>query len=88
MENATIKNKAGIAIPVSAFATISHSLNDFKTVSRTNGAPSVTLNVIKTPSANITDVADQVKDRVSHLHLDTVNPKDVSFQIFLTEKKN
>ncbi|WP_129730460.1 efflux RND transporter permease subunit [Ectobacillus funiculus] len=83
MENATIKNKEGKAIPVSAFGTISHSLNDVKTVSRTNGAPSVQLNVIKTPSANITDVADQVKDRVAQLHLDTVNPKDVSFQVLL-----
>ncbi|GAA3332896.1 hypothetical protein GCM10020331_094790 [Ectobacillus funiculus] len=47
------------------------------------------LNVIKTPSANITDVADQVKDRVAQLHLDTVNPKDVSFQVLLDrEKKN
>lgn len=83
MENATIKNKEGKAIPVSAFGTISHSLNDVKTISRTNGAPSVQLNVIKTPSANITDVADQVKDRVAQLHLDTVNPKDVSFQVLL-----
>ncbi|KMY56178.1 acriflavine resistance protein B [Bacillus sp. FJAT-27231] len=87
MEKATIKNKEGKAIPVSAFGTITHSLNDVKTVSRTNGSPSVTLNVIKTPSANITDVADQVKDRVSHLHLDTVNPKDVSFQVLLDREK-
>jgi multidrug efflux pump subunit AcrB len=87
MENATIKNKQGNVIPVSAFGTITHSLNDLKTVSRTNGTPSVTLNVIKTPSANITDVANQVKDRVSHLHLDTVNPKDVSFQVLLDREK-
>ncbi|MFJ8261182.1 efflux RND transporter permease subunit [Rummeliibacillus sp. NPDC094406] len=87
MESATIQNKDGKAIPVSAFGTITHSLNDVKTVSRTNGSPSVTLNVIKTPSANITDVADQVKDRVSHLHLDTVNPKDVSFQLLLDREK-
>lgn len=83
MENATIKNSEGKVIPVSAFGTITHSLNDLKTVSRTNGAPSVTLNVIKTPSANITDVANGVKDRVAHLQLDTVNPKDVSFSVLL-----
>lgn len=87
MENATIKNKEGNVIPVSTFGTITHSLNDVKTVSRTNGAPSVTLNVIKTPSANITDVADQVKVRVAHLHLDTVNPKDVSFHVLLDREK-
>ncbi|MED1469919.1 efflux RND transporter permease subunit [Bacillus salipaludis] len=87
MANATITNKAGKAIPVSAFGTVTHSLNDLKTVSRTNGTPSVTLNVIKTPSANITDVADQVKDRVSHLQLETTNPKDVSFQVLLDREK-
>ncbi|NHM33793.1 efflux RND transporter permease subunit [Neobacillus terrae] len=87
MENSTIKNKEGKTIPVSAFATITHSLNDVKTVSRTNGVPSVQLNVIKTPSANITDVANQVKDRVSRLHLDTINPKDVSFQVLLDREK-
>ncbi|MEH7106430.1 efflux RND transporter permease subunit [Bacillus sp. JJ1764] len=87
MENVTIKNKEGKLIPVSAFGTITHSLNDVKTISRTNGAPSVTLNVIKTPSANITDVANQVKDRVAHLHLDTINPKDVSFQVLLDREK-
>ncbi|MGJ7911513.1 efflux RND transporter permease subunit [Neobacillus sp. LXY-1] len=87
MENVTIKNKEGKLIPVSAFGTITHSLNDVKTISRTNGAPSVTLNVIKTPSANITDVANKVKDRVAHLHLDTINPKDVSFQVLLDREK-
>ncbi|MGX9135076.1 efflux RND transporter permease subunit [Rummeliibacillus sp. JY-2-4R] len=87
MESATIKNKDGKVIPVSAFGTITHSLNDVKTISRTNGEPSVTLNVIKTPSANITDVADQVKDRVLHLQLDTVNPKNVSFKVLLDREK-
>ncbi|MGG3564351.1 efflux RND transporter permease subunit [Neobacillus rhizosphaerae] len=87
MENASIKNKLGKAIPVSAFGTISHSLNDVKTISRTNGKPSVVLNVIKTPSANITDVADQVKDRIAHLHLDTINPKDISFHVLLDREK-
>jgi multidrug efflux pump subunit AcrB len=87
MENTTIKNKEGKAIPLSAFGTISHSLNDVKTVSRTNGEPSVQLNVIKTPSANITDVAEQVKERIQQLHLETVNPKDVSFHVLLDREK-
>jgi multidrug efflux pump subunit AcrB len=87
MENATIKNKDGKQVPISAFGTISHSLNDAKTVSRTNGQPSVTLNIIKSPSANITDVAEQVKDRIAHLQLVTVNPKDVSFNVLLDREK-
>lgn len=87
MNKITIKNSAGDAVPLTAFGTISHSLNDVKTVSRTDGKPSVQLNVIKTPSANITDVAQQVKERVSHLQLDSVNPGDVSFNILLDREK-
>jgi multidrug efflux pump subunit AcrB len=45
------------------------------------------LNVIKTPSANITDVAEQVKERIQQLHLETVNPKDVSFHVLLDREK-
>ncbi|WP_277424223.1 efflux RND transporter permease subunit [Cohnella candidum] len=62
-----IKNKDGISVPLSAVADISRSLNDVKTISRTNGKASVLLNVIKTPSANITTVAAQVKERVSRI---------------------
>lgn len=87
MNKITIKNSAGDAVPLTAFGTIFHSLNDVKTVSRTDGKPSVQLNVIKTPSANITDVAQQVKERVSHLQLDSVNPGDVSFNILLDREK-
>ncbi|MCQ6265106.1 efflux RND transporter permease subunit [Fictibacillus sp. WQ 8-8] len=87
MKNTTIKNSEGKLIPLSAVGTITHSLNDVKTVSRTNGKPSVQLNVIKTPSANITEVAKLVKDRIQHLHLDTVNPKDVHFQVLLDREK-
>ncbi|WP_409292862.1 efflux RND transporter permease subunit [Peribacillus sp. SCS-37] len=64
-----IKNAEGNAVPLSAVATISHSLNDVRTVARSDGKASVQLNVIKTPSANITDVAESVKDRVHGLEL-------------------
>ncbi|WP_336883640.1 efflux RND transporter permease subunit [Priestia koreensis] len=87
MEGATIKNKEGKAIPISNFASITHSLNDVKTVSRTNGEPSVTLNIIKTPSANITDVAKQVKERVAHLQLDTIHPNDLHFKVLLDREQ-
>jgi Cation/multidrug efflux pump len=65
--NLTIKNKQGDTVALSAVADISHSLTDVKTVSRTNGQASVLIDVIKTPSANIIDVAKQVKDRVAQL---------------------
>ncbi len=65
LNNLIIKNKDGNSVPLSAVATVSQSLTDIKTVSRTDGKASVLLNVIKTPSATITDVAAHVKDRVA-----------------------
>ncbi|KQL41340.1 acriflavine resistance protein B [Bacillus sp. FJAT-25509] len=62
-----IKNSDGNQIPLSAFATVTHALNDVKTIARTDGKTSVQLNVIKTQSANITDVAKNVKERIKGL---------------------
>ncbi|MFD0048122.1 efflux RND transporter permease subunit [Actinomycetes bacterium NPDC127524] len=67
VKDTKIKNPDGKAIPLLAVATISHSLNDVRTVARSDGKASVQLNVIKTPSANITDVAKSVKERVHGL---------------------
>ncbi|WP_088069342.1 efflux RND transporter permease subunit [Gottfriedia luciferensis] len=63
----TVKNADGDSIPLSSFGTVVHALNDVKTVSRTDGKTSVQLNVIKTQSANITDVAENVKNRIKEL---------------------
>ncbi|MCY9667400.1 efflux RND transporter permease subunit [Paenibacillus alginolyticus] len=76
-----IKNKDGDTVPLSAVANISKSLNDVTTVSRTDGKASVLINVIKTPSANITTVAQNVKDRVSNLT--AVKNGDVSMNLVL-----
>ncbi|MEC0146581.1 efflux RND transporter permease subunit [Paenibacillus alginolyticus] len=67
LSNIPIKNKQGISVPLSSVADLSHSLTDVKTVSRTNGKASILLDVLKTPSANITDVANHVKERVSQI---------------------
>jgi len=67
INNIAIKKSDGISVPLSEVATVSRSLNDVQTISRTDGKASVLLNVIKTPGANITDVADQIKTRVAVL---------------------
>ncbi|WP_028403032.1 efflux RND transporter permease subunit [Ectobacillus panaciterrae] len=85
IKNVLVKNTEGKSVPLSSIADISHSLNDMKTVSRTNGQASVVLNVIKTPSANITDVAEQVKDRVQHLA--SVKNGDVSLHALLDREQ-
>lgn len=67
LSNIPIENKQGISVPLSSVADLSHSLTDVKTVSRTNGKASVLLDVLKTPSSNITDVAKHVKDRIQQI---------------------
>lgn len=42
-------------------------MTDIKTISRTDGKASVLLDIIKTPSSNITDVANKVKTRVQQI---------------------
>ncbi|OKP66018.1 acriflavine resistance protein B [Paenibacillus sp. P3E] len=78
-----IKNKDGDSVPLSAVASVSQSLTDVKTVSRTNGKASVLINVIKTPTATITDVAKHVRDRVSGIS--AVKNGDVSMNL-LTDR--
>lgn len=80
-EGLQIRNKNGVSVPLSAVADISRSLTDVKTVSRTNGRASVLIDVIKTPSANIIDVAKQVKQRVASLP--SLNNGEVSLQLTL-----
>ncbi|MBP0726843.1 efflux RND transporter permease subunit [Bacillus sp. RG28] len=69
MKDVKIKNADGNPVPLSAFASMTHALNDASTVSRTDGKTSIQLNIIKSPSANITDVAKNVKDRINGLQL-------------------
>ncbi len=76
-----IQNKQGKKIPLSAVADVSHSLTDVKTVSRTNGKPSVLLNVLKAPSANITDVSDRVQQRIAQIP--AIKDGDVSLTMML-----
>lgn len=81
--NLNIKNKDGDSVSLSDVASVSQSLTDVKTVSRTNGKASVLINVIKTPTATITGVAAHVKERVSGIS--AVKSGDVSMTL-LTDR--
>lgn len=82
LANVPIKSKKGdIIVPLSAVADVAHSLTDVKTVSRTNGRTSVLIDVIKTPSANIIDVANNVKTRAASL--EAVNNGDIKLDLQL-----
>ncbi|MCZ8517610.1 efflux RND transporter permease subunit [Paenibacillus filicis] len=57
----------GTTIPLSAVADVTPSMVDLQTVSRTNGYPSVVMDVLKNPSSNITDVSNRVHQRLQEL---------------------
>lgn len=57
----------GHIVPLSAVADLSKSMIDLQTISRTDGAASVFFDVLKTPSANITDVSQKVRSRIQDI---------------------
>ena len=59
-----IHDSDGKTVPLSDVADISNSIVNLQTISRTNGNPSVLLDVLKTPSSNITDVSDRIKSKI------------------------
>ncbi|WP_276352315.1 efflux RND transporter permease subunit [Cohnella caldifontis] len=81
LKSLPIRNSKGDSVPLTAVADLGKSLNDVKTVARTDGKASVLIQVVKSPSANITTVARQVKDRVAGLS--AVENGDVSMNLLL-----
>jgi multidrug efflux pump subunit AcrB len=67
LQNLSIHGQNGKTVPLSAVADISNSIVNLETISRTNGEPSVLLDVLKTPSSNITDVSEQIKSKMNEL---------------------
>ncbi|NHW35587.1 efflux RND transporter permease subunit [Paenibacillus aceris] len=62
-----IQGSDGKTIPLSAVAEVSPSMVDLQTISRMDGKPSVILDVLKSPSSNITDVSKRVHQRIHEL---------------------
>jgi multidrug efflux pump subunit AcrB len=62
-----IRGADGHAVPLSAIADLSKSMVDLQTVSRTDGMPSVFLDVMKTPSADITEVSGKILSRIQDI---------------------
>jgi multidrug efflux pump subunit AcrB len=75
----------GKTIPLSQVADISNSIVNLQTVSRTNGTPSVLLDVLKTPSSNITDVTDRIRSRIKNIP--AIKNKDVKLSIQFDQGK-
>ncbi|MEH7505021.1 efflux RND transporter permease subunit [Neobacillus drentensis] len=74
-----ISNAEGKSVDLSSVADVSEGMVDLKTISRTDGKPSVLIDVMKTPSSNVTDVSDRIKQRVNEVQAKL--PEDVQMNI-------
>ena len=64
LKNIKIPTSDGKTVVLQDIATINSSIVDLHTISRTTGNPSVLLDVLKTPSANVTDVTERINERI------------------------
>ncbi|MFJ5714217.1 efflux RND transporter permease subunit [Neobacillus sp. NPDC093127] len=64
LENIKIPTPDGETVVLHEIAAVKSSLVDLQTISRTSGQPSVLLDVLKTPSANVTDVTERINERI------------------------
>jgi multidrug efflux pump subunit AcrB len=79
LKQTPVHNASGQTVLLSAVADVSQGIVDLKTISRTDGKPSVLLDVLKTPSSNVTDVSGQVRERMKEIQ--TSLPKDVRLTV-------
>ncbi|MBP0727094.1 efflux RND transporter permease subunit [Bacillus sp. RG28] len=83
LQNLPIHGQNGKTVPLSSVAGISSSIVNLETISRTNGEPSVILDVLKTPSSNITDVSEQIKSKMNELP--ALQNKDIKSSILFDQ---
>ncbi|SFJ12260.1 Multidrug efflux pump subunit AcrB [Paenibacillus sp. UNC496MF] len=57
----------GRKVALSEIADVSRSIVDVQTIARTDGQPSVVIDVLKSPSANITAVSDLIRGRIQDI---------------------
>jgi multidrug efflux pump subunit AcrB len=62
-----IRGADGHRVPLSAIADLSPSIVDLQTISRTDGKASVVIDVLKTPSAKITEVSERIRSRIHNI---------------------
>lgn len=78
-----IQGADGQSVPLSSVAALSPSLVDKQTISRTGGAASVVLDILKKPSANITEVSEGIRGRLSGMT--GYPPEDVKLSVMFDQ---
>ncbi|WP_274648661.1 efflux RND transporter permease subunit [Paenibacillus humicola] len=83
LDRLQIRGANGRTVPLAAVADLNRTIVGLQTISRTDGQPSVVLDVLKTPSANITAVSDLVRERIRSIP--GVQTGDVKLSVLLDE---
>jgi HAE1 family hydrophobic/amphiphilic exporter-1 len=84
VEKPKVKEAKTETVKLGDIATITESAADNTLITRTNGQPSVNIEIIKNPDANVVEVADQVKAKVDELS--KANP-DVKIQLLFDQSR-
>jgi multidrug efflux pump subunit AcrB len=83
LQGLLIHGQNGKTVPLSAVADISNSIVNLETISRTEGEPSVLLDILKTPSSNITDVSERIKSKINEIS--AYKNKDIKVSILFDQ---
>ncbi|MGG5253611.1 efflux RND transporter permease subunit [Neobacillus sp. SM06] len=78
-----LHTRDGKTIPLSTVADISNSVVNLQTVSRTDGKPSVLLDILKTPTSNITDVASRIESKLNEIP--ALKNKDLQLSVLFNQ---
>ncbi|KSU81144.1 Multidrug efflux pump subunit AcrB [Fictibacillus enclensis] len=85
LSNLKIPAKNGQTVALKEVAKIDKSMVDLQSVTRTKGEPSVLLDVLKTPSSNITDVTQSINERMEMIP--EIKSKMVDLTVLLDQGK-
>jgi multidrug efflux pump subunit AcrB len=83
LQQLPIHAQNGKTVPLSAVADISTSIVNLQTISRSNGKPSVLLDILKTPSSNITDVSERIRSKINGIP--AFKNKDINVSILFDQ---
>ncbi|AGK53247.1 efflux RND transporter permease subunit [Bacillus sp. 1NLA3E] len=83
LKNVKIPIKGTNTVDLQEVAKIDNSIIDLQTISRTGGQPSVLVDILKTPSSNITDVTERINERIKEIP--EINSEAVQLSVLLDQ---
>ncbi len=82
--NPQMKEEGIQTVKLKEIATITESAEDNTLITRTNGKPSVNIEVIKNPDDNVVEVADQINEKLDQL---SKTNRDIHFTMLFDQSK-